>query len=546
MPTIIDSLILAVKLDPKDFKKGAKEVQQAQADIKQTATTDATATEQATTRSGKSARGLGAERKKQSEEERKRRQQAARDLRNQELEQKKFFDTVTGGLKSIGMMAVGAVLGFEGLKGAVMAYAGATSELAGMSRLAPTIGTNVHELNVLGNMLTQVGGKSEDAAADLAKLGHAQFSLLMHQPDAMAGFARRMGVGLFNADGSNRDKVEILKDIGDKLRAMTPDVQMQAMYAREMGLSEATIQAFVIKTAAARAEIERSARATAKVDEDAAKAAEKTATAMARLKNTAGGIMQRIAGATTGPVGATIDTYAKGLQMEADEVAKWPEKAKRNREAIATFFKNLVGMPATRFDAQFDATTKKYGLPEGMLKSIANRESHFDPNAVNKKSGARGLMQLMPDVFGPDVGKDANTDIDTAGKELASLLHKYGGNVGLALAAYNGGQGNLDKRGRNIANMKPETQAYVPAVMGSMQAAQAAKFAAGASAPAGAAGAAAGASGPQGGTVINNNTTIGEINIDAKGAKDANDIAGAIPDALKRKGVVAQANAGMS
>lgn len=541
MPTIIDSLILAVKLDPSNFKKGAAEVKQAQEDIKQTATADATSVEKSTKRSGKATSGLSQEQKKRALEERKRQQQAARDLKNRETQEKKYFDTVTGGLKSIGLFAAGAVLGFEGLKGAIQAYSDASAGLTSMNRIAPTIGTNIKELDVLGNALKQVGGKSEDAAADLAKLGHAQFSLLMHQPDAMAGFARRMGVGLFNADGTNRDKVEILKDIGDKLRAMTPDVQAQAMYAREMGLSEATIQLYVIKTAAAREEILKNARLTAKADEEGAAAAEKRAQQHAKLSNAVGGRMNQLAAATSKDLGnieefiANMITGYKGEKVSPERLA-----AARAAQKSSYGNTNKQKLPATKFDSQFAAIEKKYGLPAGILKSIANTESHFDPKAVNKKTGATGLMQLMPKYF-PGAGQDPNKDIDTAGKELASLIHKYG-SVEKALAAYNGGQGNLDKRGGNIANMKPETQAYVPKVMGALDAA---KFAAGVSAPAGGSGGAAGAAGAQGGTVINNNTTIGEINIETQ-AKDAEGIASNLPDALKRKGVVAQANTGMN
>lgn len=543
MPTIIDSLILAVKLDPSNFKKGAAEVKQAQEDIKQTATADATSVEKSTKRSGKATSGLSQEQKKRALEERKRQQQAARDLKNRETQEKKYFDTVTGGLKSIGLFAAGAVLGFEGLKGAIQAYSDASAGLTSMNRIAPTIGTNIKELDVLGNALKQVGGKSEDAAADLAKLGHAQFSLLMHQPDAMAGFARRMGVGLFNADGTNRDKVEILKDIGDKLRAMTPDVQAQAMYAREMGLSEATIQLYVIKTAAAREEILKNARLTAKADEEGAAAAEKRAQQHAKLSNAVGGRMNQLAAATSKDLGNIEEFIANMISGYKGDGKVSPERLAAARAAQKSSYGNTnkQKLPTTKFDSQFAAIEKKYGLPEGLLKSIANRESHFNPNATNKKSGATGLMQLMPGIF-PGAGKDANADIDTAGKELARLLKVYKGSVDDAAAAYNAGQGNYDKRGRNLANMKPETQAYVPAIRASMQAEQAAKFAAGVSAPV--SGASAGGAQAANSAGVTN-VSIGEINIETR-AKDADGIAAAIPDALKRKGVVAQANTGMN
>jgi len=84
------------------------------------------------------------------------------------------------------------------------------------------------------------------------------------------------------------------------------------------------------------------------------------------------------------------------------------------------------------------------GVPREVMHAIANIESNMNPNAVNKKSGARGLMQLMPGTFGADVGKDTFKDIDTAAAELKRLAKHYNGDWVKAAEAYNWGQGNLD------------------------------------------------------------------------------------------------------
>ena len=91
---------------------------------------------------------------------------------------------------------------------------------------------------------------------------------------------------------------------------------------------------------------------------------------------------------------------------------------------------------------------EKYQISETLLKALIKTESGFNPNAVSRK-GAKGLMQLMP------VHK-----IGTG--HLSYLLDKYG-DLRLALAAYNAGEGAVDKYG-GIPPYK-ETQQYVNKIM---------------------------------------------------------------------------------
>ncbi|MEK0271898.1 lytic transglycosylase domain-containing protein [Vibrio vulnificus] len=104
-----------------------------------------------------------------------------------------------------------------------------------------------------------------------------------------------------------------------------------------------------------------------------------------------------------------------------------------------------------------------YGVPEKLVISVIHHESNFNPNAVSPK-GAKGLMQLMDinsqaaqiNPFDPD------ENIHTGTKLLSRLIRKYD-NVELALAAYNAGEGNVDKY-QGIPPFK-ETQRYIRDVM---------------------------------------------------------------------------------
>lgn len=78
-----------------------------------------------------------------------------------------------------------------------------------------------------------------------------------------------------------------------------------------------------------------------------------------------------------------------------------------------------------------------------------------------------GLMQLMPETAARlGVSSPANAELNLAGgaKLIRMLLDRYQGNLPLALAAYNAGEGAVARSGYRIPRF-PETLAYVPAVL---------------------------------------------------------------------------------
>lgn len=537
MAKVIDALVVTLGLDPSGYKKGAADANAAQAGLKKTAQADATAAQTSTEKSGTNAKKLGAERRKQDTEERKRQRQREREQRESQTKESKATDATIGRLKSIGLAAAGAVLGFNTVKGAIDAYLGATNQLANLGRFAPTVGTDVKALDVLGDAYKQVGGKAEEAGSDIAKLAHAQFSFAINAPDAMAGWARRLGVSLFNDNGSSRDKIQIQQDIAKALQRQTSDLQTQAMYAREMGMSESFIQLYLVKNAAERAKILKDAEATAKASKEAAAAAIAEEQSRARLRNTVKGEGQKIVAAVAPTLAAAENHIADAVQS-----GNWAALIKSTAKGYA--YNTRLALRGHSYLKPMSDAEQRYGLPSGLLARVANAESGFNPNAKSK-SGAVGLMQLMPGTF-KGAGKDTTTDINTAAQELSRLLNFYRKTLpeaqalDAALKAYNGGQGNVGKvlaggdPYHNGGHLLPETAAYSNRVL------QYSGMVSDATAPLAGPGASKNSLIARAG----NTTHVDTINITTT-PEAVPGIVANIPAAASRQGVVNQANTGM-
>jgi tape measure domain-containing protein len=114
-----------------------------------------------------------------------------------------------------------------------------------------------------------------------------------------------------------------------------------------------------------------------------------------------------------------------------------------NKEKQLFVATEATGKITQQMAAAFDESTKKHNLPSGLLQSVANTESTFNPSAVSP-AGAQGLMQIMPFNFPSLKVKDPfniEQSVEGAAILLERLLKRYQGDIALALAAYNAGEG---------------------------------------------------------------------------------------------------------
>src|ERR1051326_8579128 len=125
----------------------------------------------------------------------------------------------------------------------------------------------------------------------------------------------------------------------------------------------------------------------------------------------------------------------------------------------------IPALAVARAEHPIDAIAKRHGVDPLLVRAIIRVESNFDPKAVSPK-GAVGLMQLMPETamrYGVENRFDATQNIDGGGRYMRDLMAMFNGNLSLALAAYNAGEGAVIKYGRRIPPY-PETQQYVVGV----------------------------------------------------------------------------------
>jgi LysM repeat protein len=172
-----------------------------------------------------------------------------------------------------------------------------------------------------------------------------------------------------------------------------------------------------------------------------------------------------------------------GARFKVDQVNETSEGAWYNRGNLSIFLERERIARITREDPSFltgawknndwssgnsriDELIKtnghRYGVDPYLVFCVIEHESHFHPRALSPK-GARGLMQLMPGTarrFGVRNSFDVADNIKGGTQYLRELLDMFSGQVNLALASYNAGEGAVVKYGNNVPPYR-ETREYV-------------------------------------------------------------------------------------
>ena len=132
---------------------------------------------------------------------------------------------------------------------------------------------------------------------------------------------------------------------------------------------------------------------------------------------------------------------------------------------------SLTGHSRAAMDIDRDGVEKlvreaadRHKMDPALVRAVIETESNWNPKAYSHK-GAGGLMQLIPTTaqrYGAYDVFDPQQNIDAGVKYLRTLLERYHGNLDLALAAYNAGEGAVDRAG-GVPSFR-ETRDYVQKV----------------------------------------------------------------------------------
>jgi soluble lytic murein transglycosylase-like protein len=157
-------------------------------------------------------------------------------------------------------------------------------------------------------------------------------------------------------------------------------------------------------------------------------------------------------------------------KIEADEVPH-PEPAPAVQQAAES---PADAQPAvdrgsllkdTAYASLITAAAEAHGVDPILVQALIQVESNYKPRARSSK-GAMGLMQLMPSTareYNVRNAYDPKANINAGVQKLKSLLEKWEGNIALALASYNAGEGAVMK----FNGIPPyrETQKYVSKIL---------------------------------------------------------------------------------
>ncbi|MET3495813.1 lytic transglycosylase domain-containing protein [Variovorax boronicumulans] len=170
--------------------------------------------------------------------------------------------------------------------------------------------------------------------------------------------------------------------------------------------------------------------------------------------------------------GQSFDT-SKGISPLSRSGRKLDGKVPPASQTLLALFEASPSYKTAK--AALRDASNKHSIDYELLQALIATESGFDAQAVSPK-GAMGLMQLMPATaqrYGVAADKrstiekklfDPRINIAAGSRYLRDLIAMFPGQIELALAAYNAGEGAVQRAGNKIPNYK-ETQNYVQTVL---------------------------------------------------------------------------------
>ena len=451
--TVIDKLLIELGIDAKGFKSGMD-------DSLKTLKTAETVTDRTNKKS-----------KKHQKEQGKVTKDHIKDLKaeNKEL----------GSIgKTLGTIGKGFVA-YQALSKSFSAFKEITDESSKIERFSKSLNLSASQTQAFSNILTNIGGNGQEVINTVAGLQNALNSLQFEGETSGVRGLSILGISPVELDGTRKSANQLLNDIRDGLKAVD-DPNRRNWIAQQLGIGPDLLYAMSQSDAEWKKQNENAERQSKILDELGPKAQNFTKAWSTFFNDLKSGGFELIDKVLSTDIG---EGFTYGLEHGLEELkAAKDQFTKENSgtiDAIKSGFDSASNWVSGKVSSTKDdvmknigdwskSASEKYGVSSGLIQRLIKQESGFNPNAVNKKTGATGLGQFMPGTakqYGVDV-KDPSSSVEGIGHYLSDLLKMFGGDTSKALAGYNWGQGNVMKAVKKhgsdwLSHAPKETQDYV-------------------------------------------------------------------------------------
>lgn len=141
---------------------------------------------------------------------------------------------------------------------------------------------------------------------------------------------------------------------------------------------------------------------------------------------------------------ASIERVQRTISPALQGILNRYQSPNRSTRALSSTGQYDPALVKGGYGAVVQRAAQQHGIDPSILAGLIETESGWNPNAVSK-AGARGIAQIMPQ-YHPGVNvNDPVASINYAAKYLSQLQRQFGGDMRLALIAYNAGPGNVEK-----------------------------------------------------------------------------------------------------
>lgn len=168
------------------------------------------------------------------------------------------------------------------------------------------------------------------------------------------------------------------------------------------------------------------------------------------------------------PASAASSQEVHNSQSEAFFALPWPGSLPLSMPNVQVADNSCDALGRDEVNKLVQAAAKKHGLDSDLLRSVMKQESAFRPCALSV-AGAMGLMQIMPETaetLGLKDPFDPAENVDGGARFLKMMLDRFGGDLPMALGAYNAGPEAVTRAG----GVPPiaETLQYVSNILGDL------------------------------------------------------------------------------